>query len=163
MSVLTIFQSAAAATDSADAARDATANGSRGGGLETKYVAVIAVLAVVIGLAVIGVLVYLLRKRRAQSSKESLSSDDATGTALDSGLGADGRHEIDSKSVAGVEVAELDGPGMGYRGTAAPAPWTAGDKGNRSELPAGNGAGGVGGYKRGSVYEMDATVRHELR
>jgi hypothetical protein len=124
-------------------------------------VAVIAVLAVVAGLAVIGVLVFLfIRRKKTQNSRESLSSDDATGTALDSGLGA-GRHEIDSKPVTGVEVAEL-GPGVGYRGTAAPAPWTAGDQGNRSELPAGSGGGGEK-WKRGSVHEMDASVRYELR
>ena len=165
--MVTVF---ASNTPNADASsRDSTASGDNGssGGLETKYIAVIAVLAVVVGIAVIGILVFFLVRRRrnnAGTATSHFSGDDSADMA-------GGRHELDHKAKASVAElgangrplgAELSATGEGYRGTAAPTPWNAGAppyQSQMSELPS---QGWNQGHQR-QVYEVGGNARYELR
>jgi LPXTG-motif cell wall-anchored protein len=127
--------------------------------MDTKYIAIIAVLAVVIGLALLSVGgFFLVRRRRARkAAAPTMIPDEDVGTAFG---GASELEEKQKPAVAELSgngnggyggVAELDG----YRGTAAPN-----SHGAVSELP---GNGGYG-YRPGKdVHEVDSTVRYELR
>ena len=165
---MTVFASVSPSTDVSS--RETTANGdnSSNEGLETKYIAIIAVLAVVICLAIVGILVFLFVRRRrrnaAVASTTSIAEDDAADVV-------GGRHELDHKATASVAElgstgrpigAELSAIGDGYRGTAAPNAWISGvppHQSSMSELPGHN----WGYHTNPNVYEAGSNSRYELR
>lgn len=161
--------SASAGANSQDASAN---NGSNGGGLETKYIVIIAVLATVIGLAILVLVSFLLvKKRRRQQALKATTSTAVGGTGMtadDAIIG--GRYEIGGHEKARPQVAEMNtATGDGYRGTntgSAPSWAPTSQSGGLSELsgetyPPRSYA--RGGYRPSGVQELGGNARYEMR